>query len=220
METVVFGHSGAPVLVFPTSRGRFYQWEDFGLVETLRHKIEQGWLQLFCVDGIDNETWYDFERPQSEILELHSAYDRYLGEEYVPFLRSRNSTEFLIATGTSFGAYQAANFSFRHPALVQRLVGMSGDYDVRKYLDDFYDLNVYFHNPVDYLPLLTDEQILADLRKMEIILGVGETDFCLGPSIRLADTLRGLGTRCRLDVWGADAIHDWPTWKRMALVYL
>ena len=57
MEALVYGHSGAPVLVFPTSRGRFHQWEDFQMVEALRHPIERGWLQLFCVDGIDNETW-------------------------------------------------------------------------------------------------------------------------------------------------------------------
>ena len=28
MELLVFGHSGARTLVFPTSMGRFFQWED------------------------------------------------------------------------------------------------------------------------------------------------------------------------------------------------
>ena len=32
MEVLHFGHAGRPLLVFPTSMGRFYQWEDFGLV--------------------------------------------------------------------------------------------------------------------------------------------------------------------------------------------
>ncbi|HWE63584.1 MAG TPA: esterase, partial [Chloroflexota bacterium] len=55
MELLVFGRGGAAVLVFPTSMGRFYQYEDFGMVEALRHHIEQGWIQLFCVDSVDME---------------------------------------------------------------------------------------------------------------------------------------------------------------------
>ena len=29
MEHLVYGWGGAPVLVFPTSKGRFFQWEDY-----------------------------------------------------------------------------------------------------------------------------------------------------------------------------------------------
>ena len=32
---LVFGHAGAPVLVFPTSQGRFYEFEDRGMVDVL-----------------------------------------------------------------------------------------------------------------------------------------------------------------------------------------
>ena len=104
MEYLVFGHGGSPVLVFPTSRGRFFQWEDFRMVESLAGPLENGWLQLFCVDGIDTETWYDFQRPQRQVLEGHLAYDRYVAEEFLPLLRSTNSNPFLMVTGTSFGA--------------------------------------------------------------------------------------------------------------------
>src|SRR5262245_25520952 len=58
MELLVFGHAGARVLVFPTSLGRFYQWEDFGMVSTLAEQLEQGWIQLYCVDSVDSESWY------------------------------------------------------------------------------------------------------------------------------------------------------------------
>ncbi len=46
MEMLLFGHAGIPVLVFPTSRGRFYEFEDHGMVHAVRHKIEQGDVQL------------------------------------------------------------------------------------------------------------------------------------------------------------------------------
>src|ERR1700736_5022796 len=58
MEVLVFGHSGARVLVFPTSMGRFFQWEDTGMVETLGTRLEQGSIQLYCVDSVDSESWY------------------------------------------------------------------------------------------------------------------------------------------------------------------
>src|SRR5581483_11078761 len=58
MELLVFGHSGARVLVFPTSMGRFFQWEDTGMIETLGGRLEQGGIQLYCVDSVDSESWY------------------------------------------------------------------------------------------------------------------------------------------------------------------
>ena len=208
------------MLVFPTSRGRFFQWEDFRMFDALAQHLEEGWLQFFCVDGIDNETWYDFERVQTSVLEMHQAYDRYLLEEFLPAIEGHNQNPFLMVTGASFGAFQAANFAFRHPHKVRRLLAMSGDYCIRKYLDDYYDTSVYFNNPVDYLPLTHAPDILGALRSMDIILAAGQSDFCLPPTLRLSGILRDLGVPHRCEVWGQDAIHDWPTWKKMVRAYL
>ena len=57
MELLVFGHTGVPVLVFPTSGGRFYEFEDRGLVGALGGKIDNGEIQLYCVDSVDMESW-------------------------------------------------------------------------------------------------------------------------------------------------------------------
>lgn len=220
MEFLVLGHGGAPVLVFPTSRGRFFQWEDFGMIRTLGRHLENGWLQLFCLDGVDNETWYDFQRPQREILDGHLAYDAYVAEEFLPEIGRRNSNSYLMVTGTSFGAYQAANFVFRHPQRVQRLLAMSGDYCIRKYLDDYYDGDVYYNNPVDYLPGLGDPELLEALKRIDMVFAVGQNDFCLEPTLRLSSILNQLGIPHRCPIWGHDAIHDWPTWQAMLLAYL
>jgi len=58
MELLVFGHTGARVLVFPTRCGRFFDYEDWGIANAIRQKIENGWLQLFCVESIDSESFY------------------------------------------------------------------------------------------------------------------------------------------------------------------
>ena len=76
MELLVFGHAGARVLAFPTSMGRFFQWEDSGMISALSEQLENGQLQVFCVDSVDSESWYAKERPQAERAWRHVLYDR------------------------------------------------------------------------------------------------------------------------------------------------
>src|SRR5438477_6240930 len=90
MEMLVFGHAGAPVLVFPTSMGRFYEYEDFGMVGALSDHLEQGWLQLFCVDSVDGESWYNRGIPPHDCALRHNQYERYVIGDVVPFIRTRN----------------------------------------------------------------------------------------------------------------------------------
>src|SRR5438309_1051987 len=91
MELLVFGHAGARVLAFPTSRGRFHEWEDRGLVGgVLRHGLENGFLQLVCVDSVDTESWYA-RRPPGDRVWRQAQYDAYLLGEVLPFTRSLNA---------------------------------------------------------------------------------------------------------------------------------
>ncbi|MGH2522425.1 MAG: esterase, partial [Anaerolineales bacterium] len=56
MELLILGHAGARVLVFPTSLGRFFEWEDRGMMQALGEHLERGWIQMFCVDSVDEES--------------------------------------------------------------------------------------------------------------------------------------------------------------------
>src|SRR5271154_501344 len=78
MEFLWFGWSGYPVLAFPTSMGRFFQYEDTGLVGALASKIEAGYLQLVCVDSVDAESWYDHAIAPELRGIRHEQYDAYL----------------------------------------------------------------------------------------------------------------------------------------------
>ena len=108
MELLVFGDKGTPVLVFPTSMGRFYQWEDFGLVGHMAPRIDAGWLQLWCVDSVDGESFYNKGVEPQDRARRHLAYERYLVEEVLPAIRAANTVDYLIVTGTSFGAFHAS----------------------------------------------------------------------------------------------------------------
>jgi esterase/lipase superfamily enzyme len=222
MELLVFGHGGAPVLVFPTSMGRFYQWEDFGMVQALAHFLEQGWAQLFCVDSVDAESWYNHSEPVAVRGARHNQYERHLLDEVLPFIQDRNAAPYLIVAGCSFGAYHAANFAFKHPDRVDRCIAISGSYDLRFVLDGQYDDNCYFNSPVDYLPNLSDDRFPRrhDREPLHTILVAGgPADICYDGTLRLADILAAKEFPHTFHVWDS-AWHDWPWWKQMIVQYI
>ncbi len=99
MGLLIFGHAGARVLVFPTSMGRFFEWEDRGMIGALGEHLEKGWLQLYCVDSVDDESWYATHRHPAERARRHEAYERYLLDEVLPLSTHLNGNPFLITTG-------------------------------------------------------------------------------------------------------------------------
>jgi esterase/lipase superfamily enzyme len=218
METLVFGDGGAPVVVFPTTMGRFYQYEDFGMVAALAAKIDAGYIQLFCPDSVDAESWYNKAVPPRQRVQRHLDYERYILDEYIPFIRRRNPGP-LIVTGTSFGAYHAVNTAFRHPDLFVKLVALSGRYDVKGFLNGYYDDDVYFNCPTDFLPGLTDPTYLNPMRRMQIVLLAGEHDLALASTRFVSETLTAKGVVNELAIWWGQT-HDWPLWREAIVHYL
>lgn len=217
MELLVFGERGTPVLVFPTSMGRFYQWEDFGLVGHMAPRIEQGWLQLWCIDSVDEESFYAKHKPPRERAARHLAYERYILDEAIPAIRADNDIPFLILAGASFGATQAAMLATRHPAVAKKAVCLSGAYAVSRWLDGSDE--AYYLDPLAFLPGLTDGRYLDPLREMEIVIATGELDPNADESKRLAALLQEKGVAADLHLWQGWA-HDWPFWKDMVDIFL
>src|SRR5947207_1914438 len=85
MELLVFGHSGARVIVFPTREGRFFDYENFGMVGSLQARMEAGEMQLFCVDSADSETLYSRHKSPKDRIARHKLYESYILAEVIPF---------------------------------------------------------------------------------------------------------------------------------------
>jgi esterase/lipase superfamily enzyme len=219
MELLVFGHAGARVLAFPASRHPFYDWEDRGLIGSLRWHLEGGHLQVFCLDQVDSESWYGWHLHPAQRARRYAQYERYLLEEAVPFTRRVNANPFLIAAGPSLGAYHAAAFALRHPHLVGRLLGMSGLYDIKRFTDGYYDEEVYSHNPLDFAANEHEPGRIAALRRLDIILAVGRDDPLRWQSESLSGVLWGKGIGNALRIWDGFA-HDWPVWAHMLPLYI
>ncbi len=215
MEALRFGAGGLPLLVFPTSMGRFYQWEDFGMIDALRDEIEAGVLQLWCVDSIDGESWYAKGKPPRERVARHLRYERYVLDEFLPRLPAPP-----VAVGTSFGALHAVLLALRHPTRLQGFIGLSGAFDAQRWLDGYFDDDVYFTNPLAFLPGLADESYLAPLRRMtKKVVATGEADPNVGDSVSVGTLLREKGVDVTLDLWPGWS-HDWPYWKEMMRRYV
>lgn len=219
MDLLIFGHAGARVLVFPTSQGRFYEWEDRGMVGAVADHLNNGWLQLICVDSVDSESWYASWAHPSGRARRHARYDSYLLHEVMPLSWRINQNPFLITTGASFGAYHAASFAFRYPHLVGRMIGMAGLYDIRRFTGGYSDETVYFHNPAEFLVHEHDPGRLHALRRMDIIITTGQDDRMRDESERLSGILWSKGIGNALRIWDGWA-HDWPWWQRMFRLYV
>jgi esterase/lipase superfamily enzyme len=219
MELLAYGHAGTPLLVFPTSRGRFFEYENAGMIHVLAAKIEAGQLQVFCVDSIDGESWYNRSLHPHDRVRRHISYEDYILFEVVPLMKGRSGAQQISTTGCSLGAYHALNFAMRHPDVANVCVTMSGSFDMKPFMDGYYDNDFYFNNPIDYLPNMSDPWFLDRYRQMRLILAVGDWDICLGENYRMAEILGRRGIPHWLDVWSGGERHDWPLWQRMALKF-
>jgi esterase/lipase superfamily enzyme len=219
MELLAYGHAGTPLLVFPTSRGRFFEYENAGMIHVLASKIEAGELQVLCVDSIDGESWYNRSLHPHDRVRRQISYEDYILFEVVQLMKGKSGAQQISTTGCSLGAYHALNFAMRHPDVANACVAMSGSFDMRPFMDGYYDNDFYFNNPVDYLPNMSDPWFLDRYRQMRLILAVGDWDICLGENYRMAEILGRRGIPHWLDVWSGGEQHDWPLWQRMALKF-
>ncbi len=224
MEIVTYGHYGFPLLLFPTAAADYLEYERFLVIDVLAGVIDSGKVKVFSINSINREAWLNPYLHASHMAGRQQQFNDYVCNEVVPYIwNSCQGRVGIITSGASLGAFHAANQLFRRPDLFDGMIAMSGSYDIRGYYkQDYYDENIYFNNPVDYLPALNDDHFLPMLRQkshIHIVTGQGNYE---NPdaSRRLAGILAGKGIPHELDLWGYDMPHDWPTWRAMLKYYL
>lgn len=225
MEIVTYGYYGFPLLMFPTAAADYLEYERFYVIDAIKDAIEAGKVKAFSINSINRESWLNRQLPTKQKALRQAQYNSYITEEVVPFIgNSCQGRHGIITTGASLGAFHAANQLFRRPDLFAGMIAMSGSFDIRGYYDgSYYDDNVYFNNPVDYLPQLPEGsyELNALRHKAHIYIVSGQGNYeNPDASRRLAGILAGKGIPHELDLWGYDMPHDWPTWRAMLPYYL
>lgn len=225
MELLVFGHAGRPVLFFPPRMGRFYDYENWGIIEAVANRINHGELQLFCVDSIDTESFYNgWAHPEGKITR-HLQYEEYILCEVLPLIHNKNPAD-IEAAGCSLGAFHAANIAFRHPHLFNKLVCMSGRFDLTRSVQYFRDLfdgyrndNIYFNMPRQYITNMQAGPQLDSIRRMEILIAIGEADPFMADNYEFSELLGWKGMHHQFYTWRGYA-HNPRNWRKMVQFYL
>ena len=223
MEFKVYGHGGKNVIFIPCQGGRFFDFENFKMIDSWAQWIEEGRCTVFSIDSIDNEAWAGFHLSPRQRIENHERWFRYVTEEMVPTIHYLSGRHDILTFGCSMGAMHAANLYYRRPDLFDSCFAISGVYDQKEFFGDYCDDLVYNNCPVLYLENLPEGHYYRDMYNSQyslIVCGQGAWEGPLLESTRRLDTVccrKGIHTR--FEYWGYDVDHDWPWWFRMVAAY-
>jgi len=220
-----YGYAGKPILVFPTSEGRFNEYEDSKMIDACKDLIEEGIIRFYALDSMDSESWLSKGKLPEEMARIHNLFDSYVVNEFVPFMRKHSGwKEGLMASGCSMGGYHSVNFYFRHPDIFDQVIALSGVYDARLFVgNDITIPDVYMNSPVDYIADQADPDTLEAWKRGNIMLCTGQGSW-EEHSIRdlrlLKEVLHLKGIPAWIEFWGEDVNHDWPWWRIQMLYFL
>ena len=220
MEYKVYGHSGVPMLVFPAQNGRFYDFENFGMVHTVEHLIDNGTIQLFCLDSIDQESWSDEHGDPGHRTYMMEQWYYYVVDELVPRIYDINNhgeKVGIVTTGCSMGATHAVNFMLRRPDIFTGTIALSGYYDSDLFFGDYHDDILYRNSPIQYLHGMSyDHPYVEMYRHCRIVLCCGQgawEDDMIRSTSRMKELLEYKDIPAWIDFWGHDVNHDWDWWQ-------
>ena len=221
MEFKIYGHAGPVCLAFSCEGGRFYNWEDRGLVNSLGFLIDAGHLRLVCADSIDGESWLAGGEGRAR-AEMQERWFCWLTRELVPrvhALCAMADGEKLLTAGISLGAGHAANLYLRRPDLFCGALCLSGSYTARGWFGSYADALTLRNSPADYLRLISAAQLAAYTGPFLLCCGQGPyEDRFLAETRAFETSLKAKPLPVSADYWGDDVSHDWPWWQKQAAV--
>jgi esterase/lipase superfamily enzyme len=219
---VRWGAFGRPVLVFPSAGGDAEEIERHGLVDACGQLLAEGRVKLYSVDSVAGQAMVTKAGSPEHRLWLLNQFHDCVRREVVPAIHAdlRDHAIEVIATGASIGAFNAVAVLCRYPDVFSAAIGMSGTYRIERFYDSDWSQDLYFSAPLQFLPNLEGPQ-LDLLRQRYVLLASGEGAWeDIGESWHMASILGAKGIPNRVDNWGPEWEHEWPTWRRMLPQYL
>lgn len=217
-----WGEVGVPFLIFPTAGGDAEEIERFKVVDTLGDYLTEGRIKIYSCDSVAGRIMLGGEGDPAHRMWMLAQFLEFVRWEVVPAIRKDCGSEDIgvMTGGSSIGAFNALASICRYPEVFTHALCMSGTYDLRRFLDgpatDFYR----GVSPLDFVPKLSGPA-LEQLRTRFVLLASGEGEAeDIGESWRVADVLGKQGIPNRVDSWGDEWAHDWPTWRNMLHQYV
>lgn len=184
---------------------------------------------VFAIQTIDGETWSNLGGDKRWRIERYEQWIHYVTDELVPFIRQmvneRNGwtgDAGLMIYGASMGATHAANLYFRFPYIFDRLLALSGVYNIDFAWNGYMDDLTYNNSPAHYLKNMPADHPYIKLynqKKAIICVGRGPWEM-VNYTDELNDIFREKGINVWVDYWGDDVNHDWPWWFKQVEYFL
>jgi esterase/lipase superfamily enzyme len=222
ITVVRWGDVGRPVLIFPSAGGDAQEAERNGLVDACGELLAQGRVKLYSVDSIAGQAMVAKTGSPEHRTWLLNQFHECIRREVVPAIHSDLGGQALdvITAGASIGAFNAVAVLCRYPDVFSAAIGMSGSYRIERFYDQAWTQDLYFSAPLQFLPGLDGPQ-LDQLRQRFAVLASGEGAWeDVGESWRMAAALGARQIPNRVDNWGPQWAHDWPSWRAMLPQYL
>jgi esterase/lipase superfamily enzyme len=217
-----WGVVGAPVLVFPSAGGDAGEIERNGLVDACGPLLAEGRVKLYSVDSVAGQAMVTKASSAEHRMWLLNQFHECIRREVVPAIHADLGGQAIdvITAGASIGAFNAVALLCRYPDVFGAAIGMSGSYRIERFYDEAWSQDLYNSAPLQFLPGLEGSQ-LDRLRQRWVVLASGEGEWeDVGESWRMAEVLGAKGIPNRVDNWGPDWDHQWPTWRQMLPQYL
>ena len=220
IELVRYGHYGRPVLLFPTAGGDAHEAERQGLVEACAGLLADGRVKIYSCDSTAGQALLHKHGSVDYRMWLFDQFQECVRHEVVPAIHADTGVLPIIAAGSSIGAYNSVGVLARYPDVFGAAIAMSGTYDIARFLEHRSSDHLYAASAVHFLHGLEGPQ-LEQLRTRFAVIATGSGDYEDVPaSWRIGEALGSKGVPNRVDVWGPEWAHDWPTWHRMLPQYL
>jgi esterase/lipase superfamily enzyme len=223
VTVVRWGEVGTPLLLFPTAAGDAEECERFHMIRVLAPQLEQQKIKIYSLDSIAGQEWIQGQQGPAHAAWVQNGFDAFVYHEVVPAIRTdcRAPDLEIVVAGASIGAYNALASICRHPDVFKQAICMSGTYDLwKKFGSGPEPPDWRACSPLDFVPDLSGPH-LDRLRSRFVLLAHGKGKWeSPQESWRVAHALGAKGIPNRVDEWGEEWNHDWPTWRDMLPKYV
>jgi esterase/lipase superfamily enzyme len=218
-----FGSVGRPLVVFPSNAGVAHEWQKSGMIDALGPLLGAGRMKIYCPETNVSRS-FSGKGSVQERTEALRSYERFVLRTLVPFIyEDCRGEQPIVATGCSVGALYASLFVLKHPETFQRALCLSGRYRASTFFGHASDTEIYFNDPLAFLPNL-DGPALERVRRhahITAVVGRGAHEHgCIPETAELATWLDRKRIPNLVAFWGKDSAHTYPWWQKQASHYL
>ena len=219
-----YGHVGRPLVVFPSNAGVAHEWDKSGMIDALGPLMAQGRLKIYCPETNVSRS-FTGEGGMHDRMAHHRAYERFVMETLVPFIREdcRSEDMPIVATGCSVGALYTSLFVLKYPETFRRGLCLSGRYRLSKFFDGASSEDVYFSDPLAFVPNLSGPALDRVRRSahLTVVVGRGAHEHgCIPETAEFGTWLKRKQIPNHVAFWGEDSAHSYEWWSKQARHYL